>query len=532
MNRKLNLFAGQIWVIFSVVVVFGLLSIIGCGGNGDSPASVPINLSQIHTDKNITSLEFGETADIAVSAVDSSGNEIPFTAISTSTCFGISQGPDMITVAAGPDICSDTVTIEAGDDLTKTISINVFDPMTMDIGEGLLIKYVHTYSWVWRDVGATNDGHFWHPNVGGDGWYALGSYIRDNWDDVNATLDAPVIVVKDSKNAGLLSAPTSYTKVWDDSGSFASWDGSIWSVNCPDGYKGLGIVANQGHDSPSLEDVRCVREDFTATADFGDKIWDDSGSGAALDIGIWPVVTPPSPTSSIDDNRAPLPAGTMGACSAYNTADPSICTTKLANLLLVPTPILENSENNIEPKLTGYTGYDTDTVKFFSSVRIPFTLIPEVRDNLSMVNYNVTQSPFYSLQRQERYVSLVALDNRQSSTATPLTYTAIETFDVTQTETFSQTIGLSVTVEGGADFLGSGGGWSVTLSTELGWEQSTATSFGESTGTAIQFTVPPGAFAEILQVETLFQAIRIDGYHVGSPLSAGKNTVKYLQYPL
>ena len=220
------------------------------------------------------------------------------------------------------------------------------------------------------------------------------------------------------------------------------------------------------------------------------------------------------------------------ACSAYSTEDPAQCTTSLANILLVPAPILENSENNIEPKLTGYTTYDTDTVKFFSSVRIPFTLIPEVRDNLGMVNYNVTQSPFYKLQRLERYISLVALDNRQSSTATPLTYTAIETFDVTQTDTFSQTIGLSVTVEGGADFLGSGGGWSVTLSTELGWEQSTATSFGESTGTTIEFTVPPGVFAEILQVETLFQAVNRDGIVVGAPLSAGKNTVKYLQYPL
>jgi hypothetical protein len=511
----------------TLVVVAAALS--ACGGDGGGGGGTPAGPGEIRPEKNVASLEPGTQAVIEVTAVDGRGNPVPFTARSSGLCASVSAGASSITVAAGTSLCSETVTIEAGTNLSKAITINVVDPATMDIGEGLLIKYVDQYTWRWNDVntGGSTDVTFYHPDAGGNGWYPLGSYVRPGYADPNSPANSyPMVLVKASRAADVLAAPTGYQAVWTDSGSGGTYDGSVWKPTCPVGFKALGVVVQSGYAAPSTEDVRCVREDFTAPAAIGALVYTDSGTGASQDLGVWQIGTPQFPTRA--DDRAPLPAGTMVGCPGYSTAS---CDLGIVNLLLVPTPVHENGEDTVEPMLTGFTNLDTSRPKFFSSVRLPFTLIPSVKNDQANSHRNVTLTPFYFLQRQEHYVSLSALDNRQSTTATPLTYTTISTFDATEVSTFSQTVGLSVTVGGEASFLGSGGSWEVTLSAELGWEQSRSTSYGMSSGTAVEFTVPAGAFAEIVQVKTQFQAIDALGIPVGPPLAAGQNTVKYLQYP-
>jgi hypothetical protein len=106
--------------------------------------------------------------------------------------------------------------------------------------------------------GARRDGSFWHPRSG-DGFRPLGSIVIAGYDDPNGRRAS--VVVKDGGNAAV-AAPTGYDWIWDDSGSGADWDGSVWRPRAPAGYVNVGDVAVSNHDQPSVDDVWCVRADL------------------------------------------------------------------------------------------------------------------------------------------------------------------------------------------------------------------------------------------------------------------------------
>jgi hypothetical protein len=273
--------------------------------------------------------------------------------------------------------------------------------------------------------------------------------------------------------------------------------------------------------------VRCVAERFTAPAKVGASVYNDSGTGADLDLIIYDVATPDLPTKPDLGNKSPMTAGTYIACSGAVTT----CDAASVNLLLVPLSDFEQGEYKDQAVLTDFRPLDLGNT-LTASVRIPFTLIPSAKADTANTNRNVTQTPFYTLSRIEKFASLAALDNRQGQNNVELTYAAIDTFSQTDTSEFTKSVGLSITVGGGAKFLGSGGEWSATLDTNLSWTNTTSSSFGGSVSNTATYQAPPGKFVELVQVVTEFQAYDATGLTVGAPVGAGKNVLKYLQFPL
>lgn len=511
------------------------------GATSSDTMTLTVNeVRNIEVEFDLISLYVGaEAKPIKATARDVSGQLVPYTiSLEQGGCVAVAMDPNIPnTISVDPGNsgrCTETIILSAPGFNDKKIDVNVLSSFAMDIGEGLLISYYNRYQKAWDDAGsgAGTDVRFWHPFPNNaNGWYALGSYIEKDtsYKDLSLTgVDAPpMIIVKDSNNAGLLSPPTGYTQVWADAGSGANADGSVWLPECIVGFKAMGLVVNQGHGLPGNDMVRCVRQDFTIEGEIGDSVYDDSGTGADADLGVWKIDLP-----NVNNNtRTSLPVGTQIACPSYNKLD-CHSATSAANVLLIPMPVFERSTNETEPFLTDYAPYN-GSAKFFAALRTPFTLLPSKRDDVANYDYNVLQSPFYQLQRREEYVSVMAHDNRQSGIDSPETYMTEAGIGAEESSAFSQSVGLEITVEKEVKFLGSGGKASTTISSSLGWEQSTTTSYSNVISVTLVQTVPARAFGQVVQVKSTFLAIdQFGNSAVENSLSGGANVTKYLQFPL
>ncbi len=93
------------------------------------------------------------------------------------------------------------------------------------------------------------------------------------------------LVVRDEP--GTTARPLGYERIWDDRGSFGDHDVAIWSPIAPLGFVCLGDVAAQLYDSePSPEIMRCLHRDRLLWG-VRAQTWSDEGSGAWEDLGLW-----------------------------------------------------------------------------------------------------------------------------------------------------------------------------------------------------------------------------------------------------
>lgn len=517
---------------FSAIAAFSLTSLVlvaGCtspftGSKPDSPSAVVLLLG-----KKIVAVNAGETEEIPVVARDADLNLVPFTATTADACLTVAATASSIAVGGPTSGCRGTVTVTApAIGVTKEIHVNVQDPLAMDIGDGLLIRYVNDYQWRWHDAGSggDNDIGFFHPIVPAD-YHALGSFIRASGDGASAR-QTPTIVVKDSGTMGALAAPTGYTYIWNDGGSGADNDGSVWLPTCPPGFVALGVVTQTGYGEPSKDDVRCVKERYAVRGSVGSFVTNDQGSGANDDLGVWNIEPPLALPGK--EKRLPFPVpGLQVACAGYAQE----CTGQLAavHILMLPVEPLEAADNaDAEPRLTGYRPLEENVPRYYSSVRLPFTLIPSVATG--NMDFKVGQTPFYTVHRVEAYTTLPdgIVDNRQGSNPIHKTWQVTTGISKSQTDTFSLEIGLKVTTEGSAEFAGVGSKTSVEMSSTFKWETSTTSTYSQETTTTTEFDIPAHAYAQIVQVRTQFVAQDAFGAMLPARIDGGSSIVKYLEY--
>lgn len=192
----------------------------------------------------------------------------------------------------------------------------------------LRVAYTSTYGFVYNDKGsgAVMDGAFWRPLTNLEGFRPLGSVVVSGYANLNGARSTIVVSdggqVGDGRPAAVVS-PTGYARVWDDSGSSANRDGSVWRPIAPEGYLALGDVATGTRSPPSLDAIWCVRADLVTSAAYGSMVWRDKGSGGRHDISTWEVI-----------GDGVTVANTFRA-SNNQTSPPSIV---LASVLRIPAP--------------------------------------------------------------------------------------------------------------------------------------------------------------------------------------------------
>nr|AFK34680.1 unknown [Lotus japonicus] len=116
----------------------------------------------------------------------------------------------------------------------------------------------------------------------------LGSYGQPN----NQPLFGWILVAKDvSSTSSALKKPLDYTLVWNSASVKVSQDspGYVWLPKAPDGYKALGHVVTTTPDKPSLDKIKCVRQDLTEQCEAYSWIWGTGGDSDPNSFNFYAV---------------------------------------------------------------------------------------------------------------------------------------------------------------------------------------------------------------------------------------------------
>lgn len=123
------------------------------------------------------------------------------------------------------------------------------------------------------------------PTKGDGSSYTIGHFgIGDDYEG-----DKPNVyqVSMNAVNANyVFKKPTGFRNVWSDHGSGGKIHWGIWEVECPTGYGALSDVCVHGYNSPSVDVIWCLREDYLEVETRDRWIWDDKHSGANDDCDI------------------------------------------------------------------------------------------------------------------------------------------------------------------------------------------------------------------------------------------------------
>jgi hypothetical protein len=161
----------------------------------------------------------------------------------------------------------------------------------------LKVKYATDFTETYSDSGSAAGLHLdvWRPNTS-TGWFRLGDVAMDKY-KTKPSYALLVQATNDDSAYPELLKPSSFTKVWSDTGSSTSGPGSLWHPVAPTNhghsYTCLGDIAEKGDTQPNpddaaLKNLRCVRSDWVAEAD-AQALWNDKGSGADKDGSVYEV---------------------------------------------------------------------------------------------------------------------------------------------------------------------------------------------------------------------------------------------------
>jgi hypothetical protein len=160
------------------------------------------------------------------------------------------------------------------------------DKVSLRYPQRLEVKPASRFAWIYDDSGsgANDDVAIWRPDLSQyPGFYSLGDVAMGNY----GVAPSMTFVVKG--DGDLLARPLDYQWIWSDWGSGGTHDGSFWDPVAPPGYTCLGTVTVRGYNKPSTDLIRCVKSEYVLPAN-PSWVWQDSGSGADYDVGLWEVL--------------------------------------------------------------------------------------------------------------------------------------------------------------------------------------------------------------------------------------------------
>lgn len=516
--------------LIKATLLSGLLTLVlvGCSSDEATGPELVVATSdpELLVDKLTVSVVPGGVEIITITALDKFGESDSCTAKSSDESVAVVVQNDLILAITGQEYGNATVTISSASGLTREIPVQIYNPVILDCGE-LIITFTNDYSYRWNDRGSggDNDGGYWHP-VPPEGYHALGSLGLRGYGNPNGVRPMIVVKVKDESSAlPPIKHPEDYAWIYNDAGSGANDDGSFWLPVAPAGYKALGVVAQRGWSKPALTDVVCVREDLTVMGKAGAYIWHDAGTGANNDFGSWAIDIP----SSGSHEGAYLAPGTFVGWHQWTppTAHDAL------NVLKVDLPMLvEAPQQMITPRLTSFMEPDPETPPLMGkAMLVPFTIIKDSY-YASNPHLQVANSPFYRLERYV-YYKLVYFSHNTTSVVQENSVLIRSGVQTTESETYWQETGVSVTAEAGINIGVFSGSVSTTVSTSFGYETMTSISVLQEKEVTSTVYTQPGKAAVLWQQFSRFVLKRHNGNKLEIVSSWDFGTDSYLtsEYP-
>ena len=138
--------------------------------------------------------------------------------------------------------------------------------------------------WTDSGSGADLDGKFFIPSVENN-VYIIGGFGAQTNKESNCVTTVSVPPNNPADVPALLVTPIDWRMIWNDEGSGADKDGSMWEAIPPDSnYRCLGTVPQAKYKKPDVPNFRCVHNSLTEKIVSNELIWSDIGSNAARKV--------------------------------------------------------------------------------------------------------------------------------------------------------------------------------------------------------------------------------------------------------
>jgi hypothetical protein len=136
-------------------------------------------------------------------------------------------------------------------------------------------------------------------------------------------------------------------------------------------------------------------------------------------------------------------------------------------------------------------------------VAVPFPLVYDASYSL---HQKVDSFPIYRVRREEFYEKAYFYNNLEGST--PIYHTVTTTTGISETDstTYSHSVGLSITAEGGCELIG--GSVSVTVSYQFGYETSSSLTVFQEQAVSQQVEIAPYTAGCLWHKTTRFSLLR------------------------
>lgn len=405
----------------------------------------------------------------------------------------------------------------------------------------LEIAFVTKFLKMWDDSGSGADRNFscWYPDIPMDMWNegfrSLGHYVKEG----HSAPETPMLIVK-AIQWNALARPNGWQWVWDDAGSGADDDVSVWVPQVPPNYSALGAFTWDRHCSAEelardLPDwpMACVRSDLVFKAEVGNFIWNDAGSGADHDLSTWGI-NPLSPPP--DSKQTYLVSGSFCPNSSGDKPADSL----VAYALAVQFPSDKQDAEPILPRLTSLAGPEETIMArdaFGNPIPVSVAYIPcmQVKDEAyrNRLNRQVEETPFYTLEKYIVY-NRASFHTNQGGTNGRFGFKYTTGTSKTDSMSIENTIGVSLTAgyEAGVevDGIGAKASVSTTLSYSLGITSETAHTLSEEVEDSVEYDIPANGAGCLFVKSYVYILKRTDGSELTRWTIHSKDT-HYVAYP-
>lgn len=273
-------------------------------------------------------------------------------------------------------------------------------PMESIQVDNLLINFTTEFQRIWNCNGSTSTPcAFWRPIPSPDvlpGYFSLGDVAISGNRNINGSSVVAVVCESPvaSAEAGrgnALSPPDDFEEIWSEAASTPA-GGTLWQPLAPRGYVALGTVCSINHEKPSLNSIRCVREDLVVEASVGELIWDNRGSASRQYFSAWSINPPVADAGAIN-----FAAGTF---IASDNPDSPVNEAEVYSLRMQIAV-----QSNPAPELPELSGFEAPE-PFEPSQPTHIARLPwfAVEDHGQPALKRFRESPYYNLQRTDRYV--------------------------------------------------------------------------------------------------------------------------------
>jgi hypothetical protein len=476
---------------------------------------------------------------VTVRATSDSGADETWTATSSDPSIAaIAVSGNQLTVT-GVGYGQATIRVTSKSGVERDIPVQIYDPKELNVGD-LLLAYTDSFTLRgWNDENLPIDT-WWQP-VPPPGWKALGSLEAVNYGG-NANGKYWAIVVKENGASGALDSPTGFIEEghWNTAGGDASV--SLWTPICPSGYVALGTVAgtrpNNTFAAPDTSDVACVRANLAANGqvDPNTGYYHAGGNGG---YG-WNISVP----DGVSGSKAYLAAGTFvfqGGQYSCAPARPTIAcgdppySHPVMHVLAVTLPMLVNTPE--ESRIPSLTSYDQPPVESpptaTKTMLVPFTAVAGgTAFGGSDLRWMVDSAPFVQVER-DVYNRLMFHTINTTSVVQQNDLQFTSGVETAESQTFSQSMGISVSYEVGVSFMGFGSKTTITASYSFGYESTHSVSSLRQQTIDISVFTAPGKAAAAWQQRNLFRVKRYRGtdLEVIGELEFGIDTYVVDEYP-